>query len=153
MRDFFFHTPTSLEEALGLLDQHGEDARIMSGGTALTVLMKQSAIQADHMVSLQQVPGLDYIRQGNGGLRIGGLTRHRDVETSSLVQERAPLLALVYSRVATIRIRNVATVGGGLAHADPAQDPPTALLVLGASVTLASSKGERTVPVSELYRD
>ncbi len=153
MRDFFFHTPTSLEEALGLLDQYGEDARVMSGGTALTVLMKQSAIQADHMVSLQQVPGLDYIRQGNGGLRIGGLTRHRDVETSPLVQERAPLLAQVYSRVATIRIRNVATVGGGLAHADPSQDPPTALLVLGASVTLASSKGERTVPVSELFRD
>ena len=153
MRDFFFDVPSSLDEVLGLLDKHGEGARVMAGGTALVVLMKQSLVLADRLVSLHRVPNLSYIRQENGELRIGALTRHREVETSDLVRDQAPLLAQVYSRVATVRIRNVATVGGGLAHADPAQDPPTALLVLGASARLVSTKGERVVPVSELFLD
>ena len=153
MRDFFFDVPSSLDEALGLLDKHGEGARVMAGGTALVVLMKQSLVLADRLVSLQRIPDLRYIRQENGELRIGALTLHREVETSDLVRDQAPLLAQVYSRVATVRIRNVATVGGGLAHGDPAQDPPTALLVLGASARLVSSKGERVVPVSELFLD
>ena len=153
MRDFFFDVPSSLDEVLGLLDKHGEGARVMAGGTALVVLMKQSLVLADHLVSLQRVPNLRYIRRENGELRIGALTLHREVETSDLVRDQAPLLAQVYSRVATVRIRNVATVGGGLAHGDPAQDPPTALLVLGASARLVSSKGERVVPISELFID
>ena len=153
MRDFFFHSPDSLEEALSILAHHGEDGRLIAGGTALVVLMKQSLVQADHLVSLRRVPGLGDIRQEADGLHIGCLVSHREVETSSLVQERVPLLAEVYSRVATVRIRNQATVGGGLAHADPAQDPPPGLMVLDASVRLVSTRGERRVPVGELFLD
>src|SRR5581483_2431214 len=126
MRDFYFHTPTTLPDALSLLDEHQDDGRAMAGGTALIVMMKQSLVDADHFISLARVPGLEGIRSEADGLHIGGLTRHRDVETSSVVKQVAPLLAEVYSHVATVRIRNVATVGGGIAHADPSQDPPPA---------------------------
>ena len=153
MRDFYFHAPTSLDEALRLLDEHQDDGRPLSGGTAAVVLMKQNLLAADHLISLHKVPGLEGIRAEDDGLHIGALTHHTDIVNSGLVREVAPLLADVYSRVATVRIRNQATVGGGLAHADPAQDPPAALIVLGAKVRLVSKNGERTVPIEEFFTD
>jgi carbon-monoxide dehydrogenase medium subunit len=153
MRDFYFHAPATLDEALTLLDEHQDDGRPMAGGTALVVLMKQSLVDADHIISLGRVPGLTGIRQEADGLHIGGLTHHREVETSSVVKQHAPLLADVYSSVATIRIRNVATVGGGIAHADPAQDPPPGLIALDASVKLVSKNGERTLPITDVFQD
>ena len=153
MRDFSFHTPESLEEALTLLDRYGENARPIAGGTALVVLMKQSLVYADHLVSLQTAGGLRDINMEGGDLHLGALVTHRRVETSTLVKEQVPFLAEIYNRVATVRVRNVATVGGGLAHADPAQDPPPGLMVLGASVRLKSIRGERTLPVEELFSD
>jgi carbon-monoxide dehydrogenase medium subunit len=125
----------------------------MAGGTALVVLMKQSLVDADHLISLGRVPGLDGIRLEPDGLHIGGLTRHRDVENSPLVRQHAPLLADVYRHVATVRIRNVATVGGGIAHADPAQDPPSGLIALDARIKLVSKGGERTLPITEVFQD
>jgi aerobic carbon-monoxide dehydrogenase medium subunit len=110
-------------------------------------------VDADHLISLTRVPGLSGIRQEADGLHIGGLTRHREVETSDLVKQHAPLLAEVYSHVATVRIRNVATVGGGIAHADPAQDPPPGLIALNASVKLISKNGERTLPITDVFQD
>lgn len=153
MRDFYFHQPTSLNEALDMLDEYQDEARPMAGGTALVVLMKQSLVAADHFVSLDRVPGLTGIRQEADGLHIGAMTHHRDVETSALVKQVAPLLAEAYHHVATVRIRNVATVGGGIAHADPSQDPPPTLMVLGASVVLQSKTGSRTVAVTDLFTD
>jgi aerobic carbon-monoxide dehydrogenase medium subunit len=153
VRDFQFHTPSSLDEALALLEAHGENARPMSGGTALVVLMKQSLVDAEHLVSLERISGLDTIRVEADELHIGGLVRHRDLETSLVVRGFAPFLGEVYQRVATVRIRNMATVGGGLAHADPAQDPPPGLIALDARVRLLSRNGEREVPVGELFRD
>ena len=153
MRDFIYHAPTSLEEALSLLDQYGEDARPIAGGTAMVNLLKQNLVYADHLVGLGKVPGLRGITRSNGDLRIGALTKHREVERSAEVAEAAPLLREAYSRVATVRIRNMATVGGGLTHADPAQDPPPALMALGARVVLASSGGTRELPVEDLFVD
>ena len=153
MRDFIYHAPTSLEEALSLLDQYGEDARPIAGGTAMVNLLKQNLVYADHLVGLGKVPGLRSITRSNGDLRIGALTKHREVERSAEVTETAPLLQEAYSRVATVRIRNMATVGGGLTHADPAQDPPPALMALGARVVLASSSGKRELPVEDLFID
>ena len=115
MRDFYFHTPNTLDEALTLLEEHQDDGRPMAGGTALVVLMKQSLLDADHLISLAKVPGLSGIRLEADGLHIGALTHHREVEMSDVVRQFAPLLADVYHHVATVRIRNVATVGGGLA--------------------------------------
>jgi carbon-monoxide dehydrogenase medium subunit len=153
VRDFDFHTPTTLTEALELLEAYGEDARPIAGGTALVNFLKQGLIAAEHLVSLERIPGMAHIAAEPDGLHIGALTRHRDVETSPVVKHHAPLLAEVYRRVATVRIRNMATVGGGLAHADPAQDPPVGLLALDASVRLVSRSGERVVPVKDLFTD
>ena len=153
MNDFTFHAPDTLDEALALLSQHNGDAKVMAGGTALTTLLKQSLIAPDHIVSLHRIQGLDSIEASNGTLNIGGLVTQRSMETSAVVKENAPLLAEAYRRVATIRIRNVATVGGGIAQADPAMDPPPSLLILGASVVATSSRGQRTIPISEVYAD
>ncbi|MBV9583218.1 MAG: xanthine dehydrogenase family protein subunit M [Chloroflexi bacterium] len=153
MRDFVFHTPSTLPEAFKLLDSYGEAARPMAGGTALVNFLKQGLLTTEHFVSLEHLPGFSEIRLEGDGIHIGALARHRDVETSSTVRQYAPLLADVYGRVATVRIRNMATVGGGLAHADPAQDPPLGLIVLNARVRLVSSRGDRTLPVAELFTD
>lgn len=153
MHDFAFHAPASLDEALGLLAQHDGAAKVMGGGTSLTTLLKQSLIAPDHIVSLHRVAGLDSIVASDGVLRIGGLVTQRQMETSDVVKANAPLLAEAYRRVATVRIRNVATVGGGIAQADPAMDPPPSLLILGASITATSPRGERTLPISEVYAD
>lgn len=153
MRDFYFYSPTNLDEALTLLAEHQDDGRPMAGGTALVVLMKQSLVDADHFISLARVPGLSDIRSEADGLHVGALARHRDVETSDVVKQHAPLLADVYRHVATVRIRNVATVGGGIAHADPAQDPPPGLIALDASVKLVSKQGERTLPITDVFQD
>jgi carbon-monoxide dehydrogenase medium subunit len=115
--------------------------------------MKQSLVDADHLISLARVPGLDGIRNESDGLHIGALTRHRDVETSPVVKQHAALLADVYRHVATVRIRNVATVGGGIAHADPAQDPPPGLIALDARIKLVSKSGERTLPITDVFQD
>ena len=153
MHDFDLHVPTSIQEATALLDQHGEDARLMAGGTGLVQLMKLRLSQPAHVVGLHRVAGLDGIEERDGEVRIGALATHRDVEMSALVQERLPLLAETYRRVATVRIRNAATVGGGLAHADPNQDPEPALIALGARAVLTSSQREREVMVEELATD
>ena len=153
MRDFVFHAPATLPEALSLLAEHRDDGRPIAGGTALVVLMKQSLVDADHLISLHRIPGLDSIRNEADGLHIGGLTKHRDVEQSPLVQGAAPLLADVYRHVATVRIRNVATVGGGLAHADPAMDAPAVWRVLGATMHLRSASGTRQVAADDFFED
>lgn len=153
MRDVSFHTPSSIDEAFALLAKYGDDARPMAGGTALVVLLKQSLLAADQLVSLERIPGLDAIRVEGDTLHIGALARHRDVETSPVVRGFAPFLCDVFQRVATVRIRCMATVGGSLAHADPAQDPPPGLIALDASVRLRSQGGERLVPVAELFSD
>jgi carbon-monoxide dehydrogenase medium subunit len=153
VRDFYYYSPSTLNEALDLLDEHQDDGRPMAGGTALVVLMKQSLLEADHLISLSRVPGLSGIRLEADGLHIGALTHHREVEMSSLVKQHAPLLAEVYRHVATVRIRNVATVGGGIAHADPSQDPPPGLIALDARVKLQSKSGERTLPITEMFTD
>ena len=153
MHDLDLHVPTRLEEATALLERYGEDARLLAGGTGLIQLMKLRLSMPAQVVGLYRVPGLDGIEERDGEVRLGALVTHRQAETSVLVQERLPLLAEAYHQVATIRIRNVATVGGGLAHADPNQDPEPAFIALGARVVLASSGGQREVAVEELATD
>jgi carbon-monoxide dehydrogenase medium subunit len=159
MNDFQFHRPASLAEAFDLLAAYGEDARLMAGGTALVQQMKQRLAQPGHVIglgSLQHTAGLDTIEAAgdyHGAVRIGALCTHRQVETSAIVRQQVPLLAEAYRRVATPRIRHMATVGGGLAHADPNQDPPPALMALGASLVLASARDQRIIPVDDLFVD
>ena len=153
MNGFLYHTPRSLDEAFDLLDENGEDARIIAGGTALVLFMKQRLVQPRHLVSLQKIPLRNGVAVTEDGVRIGATCTHRMMETSSMVQEVFPILVETYSRVATTRIRNMATVGGGLVHADPNSDPPPSLIVLGAKIVLVSSSGNREVPVEKFFRD
>ena len=153
MRDFVYHSPETLEESLQLLGEYGENARPIAGGTAVVTLMKQNLILADHLVSLGKLSELQTITEHNGDLIIGALVTHRQLETNLTVRKNSPLITEVFNRVATIRIRNIATVGGSLAHADPAQDPPPALIVSNAYVTLTSLTGTRQLPVEELFLD
>ncbi|HWP28430.1 MAG TPA: xanthine dehydrogenase family protein subunit M [Chloroflexota bacterium] len=153
MIDFDYRAPTSLDEALALLQQYGDDARVIAGGTALIIMMKQRLVQPGLLVSLRRVGGLEGVRADNGNLHLGAMTTHRAVETDPIVRQRWPLLAETYRHVATVRIRNMATVGGGIVHGDPNQDPPPALIALDARARLRSATGEREVPLQQFFRD
>ena len=148
-----YRTPKSLKEVHQELREFGADAKLIAGGTALVIMMKQRLVRPSSLISLRMVRGLNGIAEKDGALRIGGLATHREVETSTLVRRRVPLLAETYRHVATIRVRNMATVGGGLAHADPNQDPPPTLMVLGATVKASSAGGSRVIPLEEFFTD
>jgi aerobic carbon-monoxide dehydrogenase medium subunit len=152
MNAFDYRAPRSLDEALAVLGEYGEDARAVAGGTALVTMMRQRLVQPRCLVSLRDVQGLGRI-EANGGLRLGALVTHREAEISPLVRERLPVLAETFRRVATVRIRHMATIGGALAHADPNQDPPVTLLALGATVEIRSARGSRELPLAEFFRD
>ena len=153
MHRFDWLEPRSLDEVHAALREHGDDAKLMAGGTALMLLMRQGLVQPAVIVSLQRVPGLDSIEAQNGTVRIGALCTHRRVETHPLVRERHPALRETLKRVATIRIRNMGTIGGNLAHSDPSQDPPPTLIALGASVHIAGPDGARSLPLDEFFTD
>ena len=153
MIPFEYRTPKSLKEVHQELREFGADAKLIAGGTALVIMMKQRLVRPSSLISLRMVRGLNGIAEKDGALRIGGLATHREVETSTLVRRRVPLLAETYRHVATIRVRNMATVGGGLAHADPNQDPPPTLMVLGATLKASSADGSRVIPLEEFFTD
>lgn len=153
MIPFEYRTPKNLKEVNATLQEFGSDAKLIAGGTALVIMMKQRLVRPSCLVSLRSVRGLNAIELKNGGISIGGLATHREVEGSSLIRRRLPMLAETYHHVATLRIRNMATVGGGLAHADPNQDPPPSLIALGATVKATSANGSRTIALDEFFKD
>ena len=153
MTPFEYRTPKSLKEVHANLKEFGSDAKLVAGGTALIIMMKQRLVRPSCLISLRSVRGLNGIELQNGGLRIGGLATHRQLETSPLIRRRLPMLADTYHHVATLRVRNMATVGGGLAHADPNQDPPPSLIALGATLKATSANGSRVIPMDEFFKD
>jgi carbon-monoxide dehydrogenase medium subunit len=153
MNAFSFHTPETQDEALNLLQLHGDEAKVMAGGTALVIMLKQRLLVPDALISLDHVQGLDYIKEEEGALCIGGLVTHRAAELAPLLRTHVPVLADTFHHVATIRIRNMATVAGSLAHADPNQDPPVTLLALDAQLRLASANGSRDVALADFFTD
>lgn len=153
MDTFELRTPATLAEAHEILAEYGEEARIVAGATALVLLMKQGLVQPTCLVSLRAVPGLDAIQLDASGLSIGALTTQRALEMHALACERYPVLAETLRHLATPRIRNVATVGGSLAHADPALDLPPTLIALDGTVHLSGPNGERAVPLDEFFLD
>src|SRR5919197_1666909 len=153
MTPFEYRVPSSLEEVFSLLEQYGDDGKLIAGGTALVILMKQRLVRPSALISLGRLTELRGAEAHDGGVRIGALTTHREAESADLVKARLPVLADTLRKVATVRIRNVGTVGGNLAHADPNQDPPVTLIALSASVELASKGGDRTLPLEEFFTD
>jgi carbon-monoxide dehydrogenase medium subunit len=150
---FDYAEPTSVAEAIALLDGD-EDSVALAGGTAFSLLYRQGLIRPRRVVGLRRLADLQGIRAGDDGLWIGALATHRSIERSAVVRAAHPSLADAFARIATVRIRNQGTVGGNLAHADPAQDPPVILSVLAAVVHVAGPGGtRRTVPVDAFFVD
>jgi carbon-monoxide dehydrogenase medium subunit len=148
-----WHEPRSLEEALALRAEHGEEATLVAGGSFLGIVMNQRLFSPTMLVALRSVPGLDHIEADGDHLRLGAMTTHRAVERSPVVREDWPSLAYTFSVVASPRVRNQATVGGVVADADYASDPPAMLAALGARVVARSVRGEREIPMSDFILD
>jgi aerobic carbon-monoxide dehydrogenase medium subunit len=147
MTSFELAEPESLAEALALLD--AEDARALSGGTALMLMMKAGVLRPRRLVSLRKL-GLERI-EANGALQIGAMTSLRALEKSEVVKRDWPVITRALRTLSNVRVRNVATVGGALAHADPHMDLPPLLAALGAQIAIQGKQGTRTVPVEDLY--
>jgi len=152
LRPFALHRPASAEEACGLLSRLGEDAVPYAGGTELLLLMKEGLLRPRHLVDVKRIPGLDAIVDGGADVTIGAVVTHRAVERSAAVRARCPVLASVARHVANIRVRNVGTVGGNLAFADPHSDLATLFLALDARVQLVSPRGRRELSLDDFVR-
>ena len=148
---FEYHAPRSIGEATALLARLGDDAKILSGGQSLIPLMKLRLASPRHLVDINGLPGLAYVREEGGALRIGGLTREVEVEESELVRTRYPLLADTCKVIADPIVRNLATLGGNIAHGDQANDHPAAMLALGAEIVAVGSSGERKIPITSFF--
>jgi carbon-monoxide dehydrogenase medium subunit len=148
---FQYHAPTSLGEATALLARLGEDAKVLSGGQSLIPLMKLRLASPPHVIDINGIPGLAGIREADGVLRIGALTRESDLEESELVRTRYPLLHETARVIADPLVRNLATVGGNLAHGDPANDHPATMLALGAEIVTTGPRGERRIPIAAFF--
>lgn len=148
---FDYHAPKTLPEALELLGRFGEEAKVLSGGQSLLPLLKLRFAQPAHLVDIGRIPGLDYLKEEGGHLRIGALAREASLETSDLIRKKYPILADTAAVIADPLVRNLATVAGNLAHGDPANDHPATMLALGAEVVLTGPKGARTVPVAQFF--
>ena len=148
---FDYHAPASLAEAVGLLARHGDEAKILSGGQSLIPMMKLRLATPRHVVDINRIPGLAYVRETDGVLAIGALARESDLEASDAVRTRYPILADTCRVVADPLVRNLATICGNLAHGDPANDHPATMLALGAEVVAVGPRGERKLPVSGFF--
>jgi aerobic carbon-monoxide dehydrogenase medium subunit len=149
---FEYHRAQSLDEALALLETYGEDGKVLAGGQSLIPLMKLRFAYPAHLVDVNRVAGLDGIEERDGTLSIGALVRHNALAASEVIA-RHPTIATAAPQIADPLVRNLGTIGGSLAHADPAGDLGSVMLALGASVVLKSTGGERTVAIDDFLVD
>ena len=153
---FNYHAPSSLDEAIKLLDDLGDDAKILAGGHSLIPMMKLRLAEPTHLVDINGLSDLNYIKEQNGYLCIGAMTREADLETSDLVAEKYPILKDTSEVIADPLVRNLATVGGNLAHGDPANDHPATMVALDAEIVVNGpvrmlTGGERTISVDDFF--
>lgn len=148
---FAYHAPTHLDEALALLERYGDDAKVLAGGQSLMPLLNFRLSYPSALIDINRVAELSYLRQENGQVRIGALTRQRTIEFSELVRRQLPLLYEATTLVGHLPIRTRGTIGGSLAHADPAAEYPTVALVLDAELVLQGPSGQRSVSAEEFF--
>ena len=148
---FDYLSPRSIDEVLGLLAQHGDEAKVLAGGQSLVPLLSFRLVRPAYLVDLNDVGGLEGIRLDDGHLAIGAMTRQRAVETSPLVRERCPLLAEAMSQIGHVQIRNRGTIGGSLAHADPASELPAVVAALDGELVLQSARGQRVLKSEQFF--
>lgn len=148
---FEYHRPATVDEALSLLGEYGDDAKLLAGGHSLLPAMKLRLSSPSHLIDIGQLDELQQISVNGNCVVIGGGATHRDVESSDIVNKNAPLLSQSAASIGDIQVRNMGTIGGSLAHADPAADYPAAVLAADAQICVKGSGGERTIPASEFF--
>ena len=149
---FEYHAPSTLDEAISLLDNYGPEASVLAGGQSLIPMMKLQLAVPAHVVDINRISGLGSIHEENGMLHIGSLTRESDLDASEMVRSRYPILHDTTAVIADPLVRNMATVGGNLAHGDPANDHPATMMALGAEVVARGPGGERVIPVIDFFQ-
>jgi aerobic carbon-monoxide dehydrogenase medium subunit len=150
---FEYHAPTTLQEAISFLTQYGGDAKILAGGHSLIPIMNLRLAQPSALIDLGKVPGLSGIREEGGTIVIGAMTTHYMVESSSLLQEKVPILPAAATVIGDVQVRNRGTIGGSIAHADPAGDFPAVAVALDAQLKVVGPRGERTIGAREFFVD
>ena len=148
---FDYRRAESVDEAVGLLAEHGEDAKLLAGGHSLLPLMRLRLAMPGVLVDIGRIDDLSYVQENGSDVRIGALTRHHDLAGSALLQERVPLLAEVAGQIGDPQVRHRGTIGGSVAHGDPASDHPAALLALRASLVVRGPQGERTIAADDFF--
>ena len=148
---FEYHAARSVDEAVALLTQHGEDARLIAGGHSLVPLLKLRFAQPAHLVDIRRIPNLAGIREDGGTIVIGATTTHAQIERSELLQKRVPILPEAARQIGDPQVRNMGTIGGSVAHADPGADFPAVMLALDASFRATGRLGARTIPARDFF--
>ncbi|MGI9059414.1 MAG: FAD binding domain-containing protein [Ktedonobacteraceae bacterium] len=150
---FDYVVANSVTEAIALLEQHGDEAKILAGGQSLIPILRFRLAGPSVLIDINHIPDLEYIQESDGTLHIGALTREAELDASALIRSRYPILLDTSSVVADPVVRNWATVGGNLAHADPANDHPATMLVLRAQIVAVGPGGQRLIPIDEFFAD
>ena len=150
-RSFEYFSPRTLDEAVALLQKLGPEAKLLSGGQSLIPMMKLRLVSPEYIVDINRIPGLDYISESDGHLRIGALAREHQLESSEVVKTKFPLLADTAKVIADPLVRSQATVCGNLAHGDPANDHPATMLALGAKVIATGPRGQREIAIEDFF--
>jgi carbon-monoxide dehydrogenase medium subunit len=154
IKDFEYFAPKTVDEALSLLSQYKEEAKIIAGGQSILVVMKQGILTSEYLIDVKGISALDYINYDEGkGLKIGALTIHRAIEKSPAIHKHFKVLSEMERNLATIQTRNWGTIGGNLCHGDPAGDPAAVFIALNAKLKLASKSGERTIDMEDFSTD
>jgi carbon-monoxide dehydrogenase medium subunit len=148
---FEYLRPKTVPEAVAMMQQHGDEAKILSGGQSLIPMMKLRLARPAVLVDINRISGLSYVKEEGGYLKIGGLTREAELEASPLVRSKYPILFDTANVIADPQVRNMATVGGNLAHGDPANDHPATMVALGAQVIATGPKGERVIAIEDFF--
>jgi aerobic carbon-monoxide dehydrogenase medium subunit len=150
-QSFEYFRPQSVSEAIALLQEHGDGAKILSGGQSLIPMMKIRLARPEFIIDINRLPDLHYIKEEEGFLKMGGLTREADLETSSLIRSKYQIILDTAASIADPQVRNMATVGGNLAHGDPANDHPATMLALEAEIVAVGQHGERVIPIKDFF--
>src|SRR5262245_4796670 len=149
---FEYHQPGTIKDALDLLGKHKDDAKLLAGGHSLLPAMKLRLARPAHVVDLRKVPGLTGIKEDGGAIVIGAMTTHYAIETSAVVKSKCPVLAQTAAMIGDPMVRNLGTIGGSLAHADPAADYPAAIIALGVEMVAEGPKGKRTIKADDFFK-
>ena len=148
---FEYFRPSTIPEAIALLKEYGDEAKILSGGQSLIPMLKLRLARPAYLIDINRIAGLSYIKEEGGVLKIGGLTREAELEASPLIAAKYPILLDTTRVIADPQVRNLATVGGNLAHGDPANDHPATMLALGAQIVATGPSGARTIRIEDFF--